>query len=578
MGKIIRILCIMLFYIISGSVKLQAQTLPVGTQVLEDAYRRAQLLGQIDSSVSFTARPFFPTNNLTFRDDFDPVKEPGKNSRTKFDGILRFGRDKSVLKLLPITWQQQYNSDHPEGINDGAMIPARGYQTLFSGGIYAQYGSLSIQLRPEMVYAENRAFKGFPHEYSDLIWSKYYRYLNNIDLPERFGDNSYKKIFWGQSSIRLAIGPISMGLSNENLWWGPGMRNSLLMTNNASGFKHFTLNTVRPIRSPIGSFEGQIIAGRLDGSGFTPPESDRLYLGKPIYKPKKDGWRYINGLVLTYQPKWVPGFFLGVTRCFTMYRNDMQNKIGDYLPIFIPVEKSSTGGAAEDAINRDQLASVFLRWLWTEEQGEFYFEYGREDHAWNIRDLIQEPAHSGGYIIGLRKLITLSSLKKEYLQVNMEITQLEANETTINRGGGSWYLHSGVKHGYTHLGQVLGAGIGPGSNLQTINISWIKSLKLVGIQFERYVHNNDFLLYAINDERRNWVDLSAAIVGEWNYKNLLFNAKVEAVRCINYEWQYNPKLSTPQQYWNQTKDVFNFHGEVGITYRFNYYKSSKCLQ
>jgi len=111
----------------------------------------------------------------------------------KFDGTFRFGKDKGAIRLLPVTWLQQYNSDHPEGINDGAMIPAMGYQTLISLGVYAQYGPLSIQLRPEMVYAENKPFKGFPYLKPGAIPPIFNA---GIDLPERFGDNAYNKLFW----------------------------------------------------------------------------------------------------------------------------------------------------------------------------------------------------------------------------------------------------------------------------------------------------------------------------------------------------------------------------------------------
>jgi len=540
-----------LVYALIGPVQLQAQSLPVGTAVLEDAYRRAQLLGQIDSSVSFTSRPIFPSALFRQKDSFDPDSALENNRWTKFNGSLRFGGDNGVIKLLPVTCQQQYNSNHPRGINDGTMIPARGYQTLLSAGVYVQIGPLSIQLRPEMVYAENRAFQGFPGGQPGNTPP----YLGGIDLPERFGEKAYNKLFWGQSSIRLTAGPASIGLSNENLWWGPGMRNSLLMTNNSPGFKHFTLNTVKPIRTPIGSFEGQIIAGRLDGSGYSVSESS--------------DWRYLNGVVLSYQPKWVHGLFLGATRSLMIYGKSLGENISDYLPVIIPISKKAAGGTDEDAKKRDQLASLFARWLWPEGHGEIYFEYGREDHAWDTRDYLLEASHSGAYILGLRKLILLKARKGEYIQINMEVTQLESNSKTINRGWTiGWYTHGEVIEGYTNLGQILGAGIGPGSNLQTINISWVKSLKLIGIQFERFVHNNNYHYNAIKDIRSNWVDLSVGLLGDWNYKNLLFNAMFEFVRENNYEWQYKPIFSIPQEYWNKTVDSFNFHGQLGITYRF----------
>ena len=560
------ILKILLLSAVFISVKTQAQFIPVGTPLLEDAYRRAQLLGQIDSSISFTARPFFPTNALKLKNSFDPDSSLAKDRCRKFDGIFRFGRNKGFVQLLPITWLQQYNSHHPEGINDGAMVPARGYQTLFSGGLFAKFGPLSIQLRPEIIYAENKEYQGFPKENSDEIWARYYWVLNSIDLPERFGEKPYNKISWGQSSIRLTFWPVSIGFSNENLWWGPGMRNALLMTNSASGFKHLTLNTVKPIRTILGSFEGQIISGRLEPSGYLPPESDRFYWGIRRYDPKPDDWRYFNGMILSYQPRWVPGLFLGVTRSFQVYSKDMGNSFGDYFPIFIPLGLEADGADKEIAKKRDQHASVFMRWLWPKTHGEIYFEYGREDYFWDKRDFKLEAAYSGAYILGLRKLIPLKTRKDEYIQVNMELTQLEMNQITVNRGGKSWYLHDMVRAGYTNEGQLLGAGIGPGSNLQTIHISWVKGLKMFGIQFERYVHNNDFHYTYLNDVRSHWVDLSAALLGEWNYKNLLFNVTLETVKAINYEWMYTPP--PPPAYWSSGNDVFNFHGQLCVTYRF----------
>lgn len=550
MQKSFWLLKAIIVYLIFWPAGLRAQSLPVGMPVLEDVYRRAQLLGQLDSTVSFTSRPLFTSALRKQKDAFDPDSSLVNNRLIKFDGTFRFGGNKGIIKLLPVTWIQQNNSYHPIGLNDGAMIPSRGHQTLFSAGFYAQYGPLSIQLRPEVVYAENRAFLGFPGSLAGNTPA----WLSGIDLPEQFGATTYKKLFWGQSSIRLTVGPVSMGLSNENLWWGPGMRNALLMTNNAPGFEHFTLNTVRPVRTPIGSFEGQIIAGRLDGSGYS--------------SALTNNWRYLNGIVLSYQPKWVPGLFLGATRSLMTYGNSLKST-SDYLPVFIPVSKQGDGGVAEDAKKRDQLASVFARWLWPEEHGEIYFEYGREDHAWDMRDYLLEPSHSAAYIIGMRKLIPLNKRTGEYIQINMEATQMESNSTTINRGWTiGWYTHSDVTEGYTNLGQVLGAGIGPGSNLQTLNISWGKSLKLFGIQFERFVHDNDYHYDVIKDIRDNWVDLSAALLGEWDYKNLLFNARFVVVQEKNYEWQYKPIIDGADGYWCQTKDTFNFQGQLGITYRF----------
>lgn len=551
-----------------SSVELTAQSLPVGTPVLEEGYRNMQLLGQVDSLASFVARPFFP----------DPNKELIKDSWTKFDGVFKFDKGNGLFKLLPVTWINQFNSDRPAGFNDGAMVPARGYQTMISGGVFFQYKHLSIQLRPEIVNAENRSYDGFPHTLYDPVladqrWYLYYHYdLNKIDLPERFGDKTYYKAFWGQSSIRLNYGAISFGLSTENLWWGPGIYNSLLMTNSAPGFTHLTLNTIKPIRTPIGSFEGQLIAGKLTHSGFTPPEPTRNYLGgAPLYDPKPDDWRYLNGMVISYQPKWVSGFFLGVTRSFMVYEKDMGSglkgiNIGDLLPVFSPLSKKPAGGLAEDAKKREQYYSIFFRWLWLKAHGEVYAEYGRSYNYWDQRDLTVEASHSAAYVLGLKKLVPLKKHTNEYIQINLEVTQLEMNTITRNMGTNSWYTSNVVRDGYTNQGQLLGAGIGPGSNIQTLNISWVKSLKKIGLEFNRLMHNNDFFYMYVKDIRSHWVDLSAALVGSWDYNNLLFNARIEAFETMNYEWNYTPPPAPT--FWVAGKDRYNYHFKLGVTYRF----------
>jgi hypothetical protein len=140
--------------------RVKAQSLPVGTPVLDDYYRRQQLLSKIDSNVSFTIRPLFPIAAFKVKDVFDPDSSFRKDSYTK-TGPVTFDKGKGLIQLLPLNWQQQFNSDHPYGWNDGAMIPAKGYQTMISGGVFFKYGPLSIQLRPEYVYAVNPKFNGF---------------------------------------------------------------------------------------------------------------------------------------------------------------------------------------------------------------------------------------------------------------------------------------------------------------------------------------------------------------------------------------------------------------------------------
>ena len=59
-----------------------------------------------------------------------------------------------------------------------------------------------------------------------------------------------------------------------------------MMSNHARGFKHITFNSNRPIETKIGNFEFQIVTGRLENSGFTPPGTERTYGGQKLYIQK----------------------------------------------------------------------------------------------------------------------------------------------------------------------------------------------------------------------------------------------------------------------------------------------------
>ena len=565
-----------IFYIVSiiGIISLPnfstAQSLPVGTPTLEDAYRRAQLLGEVDSSISFTSRPLFPIASMKVSNVFDPKSKLGKD-QMKTDGLFRFAKEKGILQLLPFTWKQQFNTDHPYSLNDGSMIPARGYQTLISGGFFAKYGPLSIQLQPEYVYAENKDYQGFYKEVGDYRWFQYYEVQLFSDLPERFGTKSYKKLLWGQSSIRLTFGPVSIGASNENLWWGPGMRNSLVMSNTADGFFHYTLNTVKPIRTPIGSFEGQIIAGRLENSGFDVPDTMRTYAAWDnyrLYQRKRNEWRYINAMVLSYQPKWIPGLFLGLTRSFTKYGSEKDSSFRTLFPVFFPMERKKQVDLPNRPKGPDQRVSAFIRWLCVPEHAEVYFEYMRENQPDSWRDFTLMPEYSGAYIFGLRKMLPLNRHKGQYIKVDLELTQLEQTNANPDWLYRFIYTNKTVTQGYTNNGQLLGAGIGPGSDMQSLSVSWVNGLKIIGLQFERYVHNNDLHNVAIHDIRSNWVDMSATGILEWDWHNLLFSARFENILSYNYEHYYRPQDPNSGKFFEPGINQYNFQTQIGVTYRF----------
>ncbi|HAZ23967.1 MAG TPA: hypothetical protein DCY95_04375, partial [Algoriphagus sp.] len=512
-----------------------SQTIPLGTPLLDEYLRRAQLLGKVDSTSSWMIRPLYPTEAFGVKDGFDL-----DSSIVDFDQSRthkRFGpEEKGKFLLLPASYRMQYNSTYAFGTNDGAFIPNRGLQHLLSIGTYLEYEGLSLQFQPELLLAQNKDYIGFPIEHQATILF-YYEYMNRIDMPERFGTGSYNKFFLGQSSLRYNYKEYSIGVSTENLWWGPGRRNSLLLGNNAPGFLHFTLNTRKPVQSKIGSFEGQLISGFLKSTDFSPPHPDYSIQQNPVLIPKREnGDRYLGGLVLTYQPKWVPGLFLGYGSVNHMYREDMTS-FADGLPVFNGRKGPEN---VEDPIRdkRQQFSSGFFRWLSAEGHFEFYGEYGTRGNSFRTGDFMITPEKGRAFTFGFSHLMPLKK-QGRYFQISSEMTQTGQTIREEIRQLRTWYIHDYVRHGYTHQGQVLGVGNGPGSNQIFVEFAWVDQMNRIGFQMERIVYNNDFYYYryeASKDFRNKYVDLVPSLVADWRFGNILVSGKFQYVNTLNYKW------------------------------------------
>jgi hypothetical protein len=274
--------------------------------------------------------------------------------------------------------------------------------------------------------------------------------------------------------------------------------------------------------------------------------------------------------MFSYQPKWIPGLYLGATRVVQQYHENAKESKDYFGAVSNLWRKNDPGGVAIE-IQRDQLASAFLRFVWPEIQTEVYFEFGRNDAAQNFRDFFLEPWHSAAYNAGFRKLFPFQQKEGQKIDASFEFTQLQQSAGRIIREAGTFYVHSRVRHGYTHNGEVLGAGIGPGSNLQTLEVNWVNELKKIGLTFERYVHNNDYYFFAfedIQDPRRHWIDISAFSNFSWDFGNLLINARLGVIKSLNYQYQIQNQVVPGAQFFVPGKDVINFKSSLDLIYRF----------
>ena len=543
---------ILLFLVLIKVSPCSAQTIPVGMPGIDDAFRILQLQGKLDIKYSLSSRPFFTDKSITT----DSINHLIDQS-TSIETIRKhFAGKYGVVEILPLTFSSQFNSHHPYGWNHAGMIQAKGIQTFVSTGVYASVGPLSIQLKPEIVYAQNPEFE-HSTEYGAV------------------SKGAYSHLFPGQSSVRLNIRAVSVGLSSENMWWGPGIYNSLLMSNNAPGFPHLIFNTTRPIKTPIGNFEWQIIAGKLTEDTSLYLENKNLatnyynpaeYSGDGYsgpYDPKQK-WRYLNGLSISYNPKWIKGLFIGIHRVGYTYNDKLQKSGGgyDFLHKYFPTIFGAfrqNYAYGNDSVNNDigykQTASFSIRFVFPKSSSEIYIEYGKNDNPYNLRDLATDPEHGAAFTVGFKKLVQLE--KEKWLDINVEITQLAQTPDYLVRNTGNWYLYQG---GYTNQNRIIGAGYGMGSNMQTIHVIHMNGFNKLGFILQRIQHdptntNRALPLATLGLRDTKWTDISLGVIVQKKINRFLLNLQVQGISSNNYIWQNN-------------NNVFNLYAFGNIVYQW----------
>jgi hypothetical protein len=523
--------------------------------------RRQQLNNQFNPNASFNQRNFYNEKDSFPQEvrDFsfgDELKPKNSNSSTKF-------------RILPLFNRSVYNTLYPININDAEMIPAAGYQSLISTGIHVSKNRWSAQFKPTMLTAENRDFETFLTQFDGIHWKDYYEWVNRIDLPERFGYKPIVKGYVGQSFLRYHFKHASIGVSTENLWWGPGYYQSLMMSNNAPGFLHINFQSNKPLETSFGSVEWQAITGKLENSEYTPIEANRVFNGAFLYNPRPQNARIITGGMLSLQPKAVPGLFLGFTKTAYMYAKDAKSPL-DYLPLFGTYGLNVTNAEKEN--RKRMMGSVFFRYYMKNEKAEAYAEFGRNDKTMNPLFLLGSEPQPTAFVAGFRKIVSLKD--QSNLEFGIEFTQLGFNDKELIRDVKSWYLDDSIRHGYTHRGQIIGSGLGPGGNSQLFEAAWNNGMSRISIQVERRIHNNDFFYYTferIKDYRRHWTDLVGSLSITKNYKNFLFGGSITTIRTLNYQWWYIERdpVITWQNYFQNGLDYLTLQGQLYMHYRFN---------
>ena len=342
-----------------------------------------------------------------------------------------------------------YNSRFPYGSNDGAVWAGRGLTTAVRAGVAARWRGVSLTLAPVAFWAENRPFALQPNGKDGRLAFADPRYPENVDRPQRFGDRAYARLDPGQSTLRVDAHGVAAGASTANEALGPASVYPFILGPNAPGFPHAFLGTARPVDLWLARLHARVLYGQLSQSEYTDITG-------------RNRLRLASGLVVTLQPRGLPNLELGAARFYHSAWRPGGPSWADVRKPFQAFTKSSVGSTPDDSGGPDnQLASVFFRWVLPRSGFELYSELGRDDHSYDLRDLVLEPDHAASVMWGFRKAWRRPSGAITALRA--EAIDFERPHEYTRRGGGDIYVHGRWRQGHTQRGQLLGADVGVGS-------------------------------------------------------------------------------------------------------------------
>ena len=373
------------------------------------------------------------------------------------------------------------------------MWAGRGVGLRLTGGGVFTLGRVRVVLAPEYVQSTNAKFDRITHKrdyyftaptvpekrYGDGFANPWYAQPYSADLPWRFGAKATTRLFLGQSGVWVDAGFVEAGATTENMWWGPGIRNAIVMSDNASGIPRLEVRTAHPLRTRLGTFEAQWFVGALSESQY-------------FDTTKTDDVRSIAAGAVTWRPVFQPTLTLGVTRAVYATSNGYGSVPFRWLDVFAATGRPNDRPATDPTLTpggKDQLFSLFARWVFPDDGFEAYTEWARQDFP-TLWEMVTDPTHSHGYTLGLQYRRP-GPIDKPTFRVQGEVTTLEQSGDFKNQPVGVFYTSRRVIQGYTQLGMPIGASFGPGGSSQWLAVDRLWPHGSLGLTFNRIRWNED---------------------------------------------------------------------------------------
>jgi hypothetical protein len=417
----------------------------------------------------------------------------------------RTWRVRAVALQARVSWR----SGVPDGRGNGSAPAVLGRTLQVRPGVEASWGRIVARLAPEILQGDNDDFLTFPGADSTRSGhaSPFYAGAYSADLPSRPGTRPYTRLDAGESGIWYVGSTWLAGAATGLPDWSPGVGEGLVLGRSAGGLPRLEAEVRRALAR--GTLRAQWFGGAAVESRFF--DTDR-----------KNDQRGIAGLRLSYaRPTWT----VGVSRTVMDGRRDRAPLGAALLPLVRVGTDSVVEFLAADLLLHHR-ASGTLAWL----------ELARQAPLASVRDFLLLPAEGLMLRVGLSQTIARSATARWVLA--LEAVRLDQPAQRADHTPQDAYTSPTVAHGWTHRGEVLGAGAGPGGQHQLVSLDREGAVWTLGGFVERIRWNDDamyrqFLAYPVRHDVTVQLGLRAAR----EYYGMRLAAALSGGQRLNYLFQ-----------------------------------------
>ena len=470
-------------------------------------------MGRLNAQIYLQADPFYLIQYE--RESYNNEKYASSNIRP----LLLNNDNKWSLKLRTELF---YNSGYPNLENTSNRWVGKGV---------GYFGSVNI---------------AFANEYFALSAEPYYYINQNDDFLEpnravrfsRLNDNrSFNKAPYISYGIRefqaySTYKGVGIGYSNANMWWGPGLHNSIMMTNNTAGFGHAFLGTIKEKRVKNFGINARYVFSQFGD--------------KSLYKP------YFAGILFGFSFYKKNRYSIGITKTAIVGGNHPLADEVKLIDGLLAVLKTGLISKSRTRIERienwswdDHQASAFFSTDIVSSKLKLFIEIGRNDSVWGIDGpLLTYPDHAFGINIGMRKF-ELFNNKNLFFGIEY------INVAKPRLFGGDWYERVPYDLN-SYDGRRWAAHSGSDSDDLHIFGGYMNDIITIlpSINYERHglsqpTYNKNTNIY-IASSNEVWPEakLEFRLDVRYNYKDYLLNLYLENELLLNIESKDKTKFGT----------------------------------